>query len=102
MFEAEKSNATTRVRVRGNLTAGNADEFRRFLQELVESGENNLTIDLAGVEMIDSKGLAVFIVCYQTLSLIGGSLTVVTDSDDLKGLFHVMRMDEHFTVCGSC
>ncbi len=79
----------------------NANEFRQELQELVESGTINMTIDLAGVEMIDSKGLAVFVVCHQTLGPKGGSLTVITDDEGLRGLFRVMRLDQHFTVRGS-
>ena len=71
------------------------------MRELVDEGSLNLTIDLDGVDMIDSKGLAVFVVCHQTVSAKGGSLTVVTDNKDLLGLFHVMRLDQHFTVRGS-
>ena len=101
MIETEKGNATTVVRPKGIITAANADEFKQELRELVDAGSLNLTIDLDGVDMIDSKGLAVFVVCHQTVSAKGGSLTVVTDNKDLLGLFHVMRLDRHFTVRGS-
>ncbi len=101
MIETEKRNETTVVRPKGVITAANADEFKLELKGLVETGLLNLTIDLGGVDMIDSKGLAVFVVCHRTVTDKGGSLTVVTDNDDFRGLFRVMRLDQHFTVRGS-
>lgn len=101
MIETEKKGDTTVVRPTGVITAANADDFRKELHALVESGVLDITIDLANVDMIDSKGLAVFVVCHQTLMPKGGNLTVVTDNADLQGLFRVMRLDQHFTVRGS-
>ena len=98
MIETQKMESTTVVRPKGAITASNANELKQELQDLVESGAVDLTIDLAAVDMIDSKGLAVFVVCHQTLAPKGGKLTVVTDSEDLLGLFRVMRLDQHFTV----
>jgi anti-sigma B factor antagonist len=89
------------VKPEGKITAANAEQFRKELLSNIESGHKNLVIDLGGVDMIDSKGLAVFIVCHKTLSPQGGQLTVVTDNPDFQGLFHVMRLDEHFVVKGS-
>ncbi|MFQ5461878.1 MAG: STAS domain-containing protein [Phycisphaerae bacterium] len=101
MIETEKKDKTTVVRPKGVITAANASEFKESLHDLVESGACDLIIDLANVEMIDSQGLAVFVVCHQTVSAKGGSLTVMTDNEDLRGLFRVMRLDQHFTVKGS-
>ncbi len=101
MIQTEKTGDTLMVRPQGVITAANADAFRKELQGLVEDGAINLTIDLADVEMIDSKGLAVFVVCHQTLQSKSGALTVITDNEDLRGLFRVMRLDQHFSVRGS-
>ncbi len=101
MSSTETRDTVAVVRPAGRITALNADDFRKELQSLVDRGSIHLRIDLAGVDIIDSKGLAVFIVCHQTVAPLGGSLTVVTDNDDLRRLFRVMRLDQHFTVCGS-
>lgn len=74
------------------------ETFRRELLNVIEQGHLNLVIDLDGVSMIDSKGLAIFMLCYKTLSAKGGKLTVLTSDQDLRYLFKVMRMDEMFTV----
>lgn len=101
MLQTETQEDTLVVRPEGRITVTNADQFRQELHELIEAGNSNLTIDLANVDIIDSKGLDVFIVCYKALGEKGGALTVVTDNEDFRKLFHVMRLDEHFTVCGS-
>jgi anti-sigma B factor antagonist len=82
----------------GKITAANADSFRQKLLELVQGGAKHITIDLQKIDMIDSKGLAVFIVCHKTLSGQGGRLTVITQNDDFRQLFHVMRLDEHMEI----
>ena len=101
MIQTQKINDTLMVSPQGQLDASCAEEFRQDLLELVQSGENDITIDLKDVDIMDSKGLSVFIVCHKTLAEKGGKLTVVTDNEDFRGLFHVMRLDEQFTVCGS-
>ncbi|HOW71588.1 MAG TPA: STAS domain-containing protein [Phycisphaerae bacterium] len=77
------------------------ETFRRELLTLIDQGHLNLVIDLDGVSMIDSKGLAIFMLCYKSLSAKGGKLTVLTNDQDLRYLFKVMRMDEMFTVTES-
>jgi len=101
MESTGKTIEMTTVKPQGKITAANVNEFRQELLTLIESGSVNLVIDLAGVDMIDSKGLAVFIVCHKTVTAKGGSLTVVTDNNDFLCLFRVMRLDEHFIVRGS-
>lgn len=98
MFTTEQKDHMLTVIPEVDITSTTADDFRKQLKELVDAGHANLIIDLKKVKMIDSKGLAVFIVCHQVVSAKGGSLTVVTDNADFLGLFRVMRLDQHFTV----
>ena len=67
MASTEKAVETVTVKPQGKITATNVDEFRQELLALVESGSVDLLIDLADVDMIDSKGLAVFIVCQKKI-----------------------------------
>ena len=101
MLETKTVDDKVVVRPEGRITASNAEQFRQDLLEIVESGSVHITIDLDKIDILDSKGLAVFIVCNKTVSEKGGSLTVLTDNEDFLGLFRVMRLDEHFTVCES-
>ena len=82
----------------GIISIANAEDFRTELRQTLENGVSELTIDLESVDMIDSTGLSVFVQCHQSLSERGGSLTVIAPADNIRNLFAVMGLDEHFTV----
>lgn len=101
MLQTEERQETLVVRPQQDIVASTVDEFRGELQALIDAGRTQLAIDLANVSMIDSKGLAVFMMCHKSLVNRGGALVVVTDNEDFKHLFHVMRLDEQFVVTES-
>ncbi len=101
MTQATETNQVHVMRPGYDLVASHVEQFRGELRELVDKGIVRLAIDLEGVKMIDSKGLAVFMLCHKSVSAAGGSLVVLTRNEDFKQLFHVMRMDEHVRVCES-
>jgi len=101
MMEKTRVGETLVVIPDGDIVASVLDSFRAELSHLIEDGNVRLAIDLAHVSMIDSKGLAVLMLCHKTLTERGGSLVVVTDNADFQQLFRIMRMDEHFTVTAS-
>jgi anti-sigma B factor antagonist len=98
MIQVEQQGETVVVGLTGDIVASTIDEIRRALQPVVAAGAPRVVLDLNGVGMIDSRGLAVFMQCHNSLTARGGALTVLTDNPDFKQLFHVMRMDQHFTV----
>lgn len=101
MLQTEERSDVVVIRPQQDIVASYVDEFRGELQAIVEGGRTRLVIELDGVSIIDSKGLAVFMLCHKSVSTRGGSLTVVTTNEDFKHLFHVMRLDEHFAVVDS-
>ena len=81
-----------------DIVASMANAFRTELKGLIDEGARAVTIDLAGVKMVDSVGLGVFIATHNTLHQGGGQLTVSNASDDIVVLLKTMRLDQHFTV----
>lgn len=75
-------------------------EFQRELKNVIDQGGKTLTLDLSGVNMIDSIGLGLLIATHNTLSKQGGKLTVIHASADLMSLFQAMRLDKHFEISG--
>jgi anti-anti-sigma factor len=75
-----------------------ASGFKTELKTLLDAGVRALTIDLVGVEMVDSVGLGIFIATHNSLNKAGGKLTVSGVSADIASLFRTMRLDKHFTV----
>ena len=81
-----------------DVVASTFEEFRKQLQQVLAGGCRELVIDLQKVQIVDSRGLALFMLCQNSLSKIGGHLTLVTRSQDLLHLFRVMRLDRHITI----
>lgn len=98
MLDIARQNDTATVRPNGMIGRESAEELRAELLYLVEQGVRDVRLELDDVDMIDSQGLAAFLVCHRALQEHGGGLVVVTDSSDFRSLFRVLRLDEHFDV----
>ncbi|MBN1491248.1 MAG: STAS domain-containing protein [Phycisphaerae bacterium] len=98
MMQTEARSEMLVIKPDHDIVASHTEAMRQELQALVGQNHVNLAIDLGDVQMIDSKGLAIFMLCHKSVSAKGGRLVVLTANPDFKQLFHIMRMDEHFTV----
>jgi len=83
------------------IVAATIPELRVTMRGIVEEGIRDLTIDLAGVRMVDSSGLGLLIAAHNSLRKVGGQLAVINASTDLLELFRSMRMHQHFSVSGN-
>lgn len=81
-----------------DVVASMANEFRAELNSLIQESACDLTIDLDGVEMVDSVGIGVIIATHNSLNNKGNKLKVINITEDIYGLFSTMRLDRHFTV----
>ena len=81
-----------------DVVASMANEFRAELNAQIQESPQELVIDLAGVEMVDSVGIGVIIATHNSLDQKGGKLKVINIADDIYGLFSTMRLDRHFSV----
>lgn len=82
----------------GDLTASTVDRVRDQLKTLLQCGTRELTVDLAGVQMVDSMGIGLLIQAHNSLAKVGGGLVVRNASADLLNLFRSMRLDKRFTI----
>ena len=82
----------------GDLTSATVEHVRGQLKTLLGGGTRQLTIDLAGVQMVDSMGIGLLIQTNNSLAKLGGSLTVIHASSELMDLFRSMRLDKRFTI----
>jgi anti-anti-sigma factor len=88
------------VRPGQDIVASSVEDLRAEWKKLLQSGVAALTVDLAGVEMIDSVGLGLLIATHNTLGKSGGRLRVCGASPDIQSLFRTMRLDKHFILEG--
>ncbi len=81
-----------------NLVASIANSFRSELHSLIQESPQELTIDLSGVEIVDSVGIGIIIATHNSLNKIGGKLKITNISKNTYDLFVTMRLNRHFTI----
>jgi anti-anti-sigma factor len=82
----------------GNVVASLVPELRSALRGALANGVREMTIDFAGVEMVDSTGLGLLISAHNSISKAGGKLAVIHASREIMDLFRSMRVHQHFSV----
>ena len=98
MSEITKDGDHVTIKPGRDVVASIADEFKAELNDLVGSSKGGLTIDLSGVEMVDSVGIGVIIATHNSLNKESRKLTVINISKDIFNLFNTMRLNRHFTI----
>ncbi|HEX3747921.1 MAG TPA: STAS domain-containing protein [Bryobacteraceae bacterium] len=83
------------------IVAATIPELRARMRDIVDQGVRDLTIDLAGVRMVDSSGIGLLIAAYNSLRKVGGRIALIHASNDVLELFRSMRMHQHFSITGN-
>jgi len=71
---------------------GGAGLVRGTVRDLLGAGHKNILINLAGVNYMDSSGLAEMAGSYITVANVGGCLRLVNASDKVSSLLQVTKL----------
>ncbi len=81
-----------------DVVASMADNLKMDLKDLLDEGVNEITIDMRGVDLVDSIGIGLLIATHNSLADLDGALKLTNVSGDIANLFGKMRLDKHFQV----
>jgi len=88
------------LKLESNLVASAVDGLRMLVNNNIQEGLIVLTIDLAGISVVDSMGIGFLISAHNSLLKIDGKIEVLNVSGELLDLFKSMRLDQHFSIKG--
>lgn len=91
----------TVLAVAGEVDVYTAPALRDRIADLLDAGQQQLVIDLGGVEFLDSTGLGVLVAGLNRAREVGGSLSLVCPQERVLKLFRITGLDEVFTVHSS-
>lgn len=77
--------------------ARRAPDFKDEMTQLIDAGNNNVVLDLSGVEFVDSSGLGAIVSCLRRIGP-RGNLTIVGAHGAVSRLFSLTRMDRVFPL----
>ena len=99
MSHIERKNGVVTMRPGIDIVASQCPALKQEFLEIINSGENKIIIDFSGTEMIDSSGIGLLISIRNSLANNGGGeIELLNLTDDLKQLFKVMKLDNHFKI----
>jgi anti-sigma B factor antagonist len=97
-FIVTEAAGETRLSIAGTLDAMTAPELAPTIDRLVEERRPRVVLDLAGLELIDSSGVAAIVALYKRTRAHGGKVTVRGARDQPLAIFRLLRMDRVFDL----
>lgn len=97
-FDIERTSDATRVIVRGTLDVNSAPALSESIDGIVAERPTKVVVDLSGLDIIDSSGVAVLVKLYKGVRGVGGTVVVQGARDQPLAIFKLLRMDKVFAL----
>ncbi|CAG0934598.1 Anti-sigma-B factor antagonist [Thermoflexales bacterium] len=86
------------VKVSGRVDSSTAPDLEKSLQGLLDSGRNQITLDLQATEYMSSAGLRVLVAMHKAAKKSGGGLCLAQPSARVKEVLDLAGLTPVFTV----
>ena len=86
------------LRITGTLDVLTAPELGHEIDRIVSARCLKVTVDLSGLDLIDSSGVAALVALYKRVRAVGGHVTVTGARDQPLAIFKLLRMDKVFLL----
>ena len=98
LLSARPGRGCTVVEVRGELDMATAPQLRDDLQRLVDAGDRQVVVDMAGVGFMDSSALGTLVVMFQSLREVGGRLCLAAVQPAVHSVLRITSVDRVIDV----
>lgn len=97
-FDVQRSNHATTLAIRGSLDINTAPQLGDEVDRIIAEKPNAVTVDLSGLDLIDSSGVAALVKLYKGVRSSGGAVTISGARDQPLAIFKLLRMDKVFNL----
>jgi anti-sigma B factor antagonist len=97
-FQRNDQGDLTTLKLAGSLDVLTAPELMPTIDQIVDQKRPRVTVDLSGLDIIDSSGVAALVALYKRLRAVGGQVTVSGARDQPLAIFKLLRMDKVFSM----
>ena len=94
LLSARPGRGCTVVEVRGDLDMATATQLRDGLQRVVDAGDRQVVVDLAGVGFMDSSALGALVVQFKALREAGGRLSLAGVQPTVHSVLRITSVDQ--------
>ena len=86
------------LKLAGQLDALSAPELLPTIDKIVAEKRKSVVVNLEGLELIDSSGVAAIVALYKRSRAEGGTVRVTCARDQPLAIFKLLRMDKVFEM----
>ncbi len=98
-FDIQRSSDNeTSLSVRGSLDINTAPQLAEEIDKIVASKPKKVSVDLSGLDLIDSSGVAALVKLYKGIRAHGGAVAMIGARDQPLAIFKLLRMDKVFNL----
>lgn len=97
-FSVEQNGSTAKVAILGTLDINSAPVLAERIDQLVATRPTQVSVDLSGLELIDSSGVAALVKLYKGVRGGGGAFVITGARDQPLAIFKLLRMDKVFNL----
>jgi anti-sigma B factor antagonist len=97
-FDVHRTPTETKVAIRGSLDINTAPALAEEIDKIIQGKTSKVLVDLAGLDLIDSSGVAALVKLYKGVRGIGGAVTITNARDQPLAIFKLLRMDKVFNL----
>lgn len=95
----EKGDGIVILKMSGDLDMYTLPKAKEKVNEMIDSGETKIVMDLDGVEYVDSSGLGFFIGTLKKLRMNSGDLKLVNLNNYIYGIFKLIHLHYIIEIC---
>jgi anti-sigma B factor antagonist len=97
-FDVQRSDKATTLAVRGSLDINTAPQLADEIDRVINEKPKSVIVDLSGLDLIDSSGVAALVKLYKGVRSGGGAITISGARDQPLAIFKLLRMDKVFNL----
>jgi anti-sigma B factor antagonist len=97
-FDITRADHETSVIIRGSLDINSAPQLAEEIDKLVIGKVKRVAVDLSGLDLIDSSGVAALVKLYKGVRGHGGHVEMTGARDQPLAIFKLLRMDKVFNL----
>ena len=97
-FEVQRNHHEIKFAIRGSLDINTAPSLSEEIDRVVATKPPRVAVDLSGLDLIDSSGVAALVKLYKAIRGSGGSIVISGARDQPLAIFKLLRMDKVFNL----
>jgi anti-sigma B factor antagonist len=97
-YDVRRTNTETTLAVNGSLDINSAPLLAEEIDKIVAAKPKKVVVDLSGLDLIDSSGVAALVKLYKGVRGGGGAITMTGARDQPLAIFKLLRMDKVFNL----